>query len=310
MLSEKINLYENRDDITLTSYLIGSSQEMLGGKKRPAVLICPGGAYLSCSDREGEPVALRFAAMGYHAFVLRYSTYLGNQPGFPDLDEPLEINPNNIHPAPIRDIAKAILTIREYADEWLVDQEKIVLCGFSAGAHNCAMYAVYWDQPEINDYFDKDATVFRPEAVILGYGLSDYMLMKKLSMIPDHQKLFEASNSVFLGNKNPSEDILKKVSPALLVNERTPPMFLWATAEDELVPVQHTLKMATSLADHHIPFELHIYEEGKHGLSLATQASAYAKSQVNKRAACWITEAEEWLEKRFALPLAEKTQWE
>ena len=70
-----IKLYENRDDVTLTTYVLADSKEMLNGKARPAVLICPGGAYISCSDREAEPVAMAFAAMGYHAFVLRYSVY-------------------------------------------------------------------------------------------------------------------------------------------------------------------------------------------------------------------------------------------
>ncbi|MFS0779916.1 hypothetical protein ABC255_28535 [Neobacillus sp. 3P2-tot-E-2] len=70
MKSEVIKFYEDREDVTLTTYVISDSPELLGGNKRPAIIICPGGAYLSCSDREGEAVALRFAAMGYHAFVL------------------------------------------------------------------------------------------------------------------------------------------------------------------------------------------------------------------------------------------------
>ena len=76
MHTEVIKFYENREDVTLTTYVLKDSQELLDGKKRPAIIICPGGAYLSCSDREGEAVALRFASMGYHTFVLRYSTYM------------------------------------------------------------------------------------------------------------------------------------------------------------------------------------------------------------------------------------------
>ena len=75
MKTEKLCLYENRPDVTLTTYLIDDSRELMNGRKRPAILICPGGAYMFCSDREAEPVALRFMAMGYHAFVLRYSVY-------------------------------------------------------------------------------------------------------------------------------------------------------------------------------------------------------------------------------------------
>ena len=75
MKTEIIQLYPQNENVTLTSYIINDSVEMLNGKKRPAILICPGGGYLDLSDREAEPVALKFNAMGYHAFVLRYSVY-------------------------------------------------------------------------------------------------------------------------------------------------------------------------------------------------------------------------------------------
>lgn len=81
MITKTIELYDGRSDVTLTTYIRSNSLELLNGKERPAVLICPRGAYLGCSDREAEPVALRFVAMGYHAFVLRYSTY-SNSKGF------------------------------------------------------------------------------------------------------------------------------------------------------------------------------------------------------------------------------------
>ena len=176
MITTTIKLYENRQDVTLTAYILSDSPELLNGKKRPAVIVCPGGAYLGCSDREAEPVALRFAAMGYHAFVLRYSTYNNGAP-FKPVTGDLVVNPNSIHPAPMRDIGKAFLTIRSHADEWLVDTEKIAICGFSAGAHNCAMYSVYWQEPVICEFFGEPAEAFKPAASILGYGISDYHLL-------------------------------------------------------------------------------------------------------------------------------------
>jgi acetyl esterase/lipase len=126
------------------------------------VLICPGGAYLFCSDREAEPVALRFAAMGYHAFVLRYSTYFEGKPApFPLLGA-LEVNPHSVHPAPLRDIGAAFLTLRAHADAWRLDMDKIALCGFSAGAHNCAMYATHWHAPVLSEFFGAPPAAFNP----------------------------------------------------------------------------------------------------------------------------------------------------
>jgi acetyl esterase/lipase len=134
MKTETIKLYPGRNDVTLTSYILESSGELMGNRKRPAVLVCPGGAYLMCSDREAEPVALRFAAMGYHAFVLRYSTWFGFA-GFNFDFSSMKPVPEINHPAPLRDLGKAMLCIREHAEEWHVDESKIVIAGGSAGGH-------------------------------------------------------------------------------------------------------------------------------------------------------------------------------
>ena len=85
MKTEVIRLKEGREDVTLTTYVLQDSPDLLAGKSRPAILICPGGGYFNCSDREAEPIALRFAGMGYHCFVLRYSTYCRGEGFFPDL---------------------------------------------------------------------------------------------------------------------------------------------------------------------------------------------------------------------------------
>jgi acetyl esterase/lipase len=300
---EKIRLYENREDVTLTTYLIDDSTELMNGKKRPAIIICPGGAYMSCSDREAEPVALRFAAMGYHTFVLKYSTYFKGKLVVPDLNQELLVQEHCQYPNPMRDIGKSMLIIKEQEEVWLIDTEKIAICGFSAGAHNCAMYATHWNSPLLTDYFQKPAEMMRPSAVILGYTLSDYIFMKNSEKDELQHLVFEHSNTAFLGNKNPDNETFELVSPVKWVTKNTPPMFLWGTASDELVPVQHTIKLADALAQNKVPFAMHIFEDGNHGLSLATQASAQFQSQIDTTAAKWVELAEKWLEKRFALPL-------
>lgn len=312
MLTETIRLYEDRKDVTLTTYVIGEKGEMAAAGKRPAIIICPGGAYFGCSDREAEPIALKFSSMGYQTFVLRYSTYGEGEPCFPDISKPLPVKEHCQHPAPVREIGKAMLMIREHSDPWMVDTERIAVCGFSAGAHNAAMYSVYWHTPLLTEYFGVDADSLKPAAVILGYCLSDYLFMKKISneTKPMDKMFFAASNTAFLGEAEPSEEKLLAVSPSRLVTEKNPPAFIWATAADELVPVQHSIRMAHALADKKIPFEMHIFEEGPHGLSVSTQASALAKSEIYPDAAKWMDLADAWLQKRFALKLPEKTEFE
>ena len=312
MKTEIIKIYDNRDDVTLTTYILQDSPEMLAGKTRPAILICPGGAYLNCSDREAEPIAMKFASMGYHTFVLRYSVYCEGGKEFADISKPITVKAHCKYPIPMREIGKSMLIIREHANEWFVDTERIALCGFSAGAHNVAMYATNWHKNIISEYFNKDKENFRPAAIILGYTLSDYIFMRDnfTKAAPTDIMLFKASITALLGTDTPSEELLDEVSPAKQVTENMPPTYLWATANDELVPVQHSLLLAYALAEHNIPFELHIFEEGMHGLALATQATAASKKQIQSDAAKWADLAGCWLEKRFAFTLPDKTHFE
>lgn len=308
MISEKLYLYQDREDVTLTTYVLEDSPEMLKGKKRGAVLVCPGGAYLFCSDREGEPIAMAFANMGYHVFVLRYSVYFeGKAVDFEKWQQdaaqkkPIPVNPNSVYPNPLRDIGKAMLTIHDHAEQWHVDTEKIAICGFSAGGHNCAMYSVYWNQPVITEFFNRNAACFKPAASILAYPLTDYISMKDATFDdPQAKGLFHLVNIAYLGSDQPDDDLLHEVSPARLVHKQTPPTFIWSTAADGLVPIRQSTLMADALAQHNIPFEVHIFEKGEHGLSTATQSSAGTNELIDSDAAKWLPLCDAWLHKRFA----------
>lgn len=309
MIVQTLPLYPDRPSVTLTTYVLTDSPEMLNGQMRPAVLICPGGAYLGCSDREAEPVALRFAAMGYHAFVLRYSTYSSGGFGTVDFSRDLPPNPETIHPAPLRDIGKAFLTLHAHADEWLIDMERVAICGFSAGGHNCAMYSVYWHDPIITAHFGQPPEAFRPAAAILGYAITDYHLMFGDNLEEFERALSNAANVALFGVKDPTPAMLDAASPALRVTAKTPPTFLWATAGDALVPAENTTRMASALARAGVPFEVHVFEGGPHGLSLADQATAGSLMDIDADAAQWIMLAGAWLQKRFALRVPPRPAW-
>lgn len=313
MYYEKVKLYEGRDDVTLASYVWDDAADLLNGKTRPAVIICPGGAYLNLSNAEGEPVALAFANMGYNAFVLRYSVYsegIENADMFTSGGQ--GVKEHCIFPKPMQDIGAAMLYIREHSEAWHINMDQVAICGFSAGAHNCAMYSVYWNKPEIAGFFGVDPQMMKPAASILAYPITDYVYLQAgsgLSEDPVAASLFEDSSLAFLGTTKPSDKLLYKVSPVYLVDQNTPPTFLWATSEDNLVPVQHSILMARSLADAGIPFELHIFEKGMHGLGTAAEAGAGNLMQINDDAAQWIPMCHKWLQKRFRLPLPERPFW-
>lgn len=229
--------------VTLTAYLLDASPEMPNTRVRPAVLICPGGGYRGCSDREAEPIAAAFLAVGYHAFILRYS-----------------LNENAAFPRPLNDAEEALRLIRGKADEWGVDPGKIAACGFSAGGHLAAALGTMGK--------------VRPNALILGYPC----ILESMSAILPF----------------PIPSLEKKV------DRNTPPAFIFATAADQLVPVENSLQFAAALDRAGVPFELHVFQNGLHGLSLANPVtSSGRKDFVDADAAHWMDLCTAWLECLF-----------
>lgn len=298
MLSLTIPLYKDRQDVTLTTYIQDDADKMLKSP-RPAVLICPGGGYLKCATQEGEPVALRFAAMGYQTFILRYSTYFGgmNPQQLADCAEQILPIKNTIYPNSMLEVGMAMKLIYEHAQEWHVDIKRIALCGFSAGAHNVAMYAAKWQEPWIGKHIQIENEKIKPAAVILGYIAGDYFFNTE----EPHHILQTYSNMAMFGKTKLEKEDVEKVQPSKYITGDMPPAFLWATYEDTVVSVKNTIAMAEKLAEQKIPFELHIFEKGDHGLSLGMQESAKKKEQIRRDVSMWVPMAEIWLEKRFAL---------
>ena len=155
MNKEIRELFPERN-VTLTLYTIDNSPEFLTDVKRPAVIICPGGGYSFLSDREGEPIALRYLAAGFHAAVLRYG-----------------IKEYAPAPGPLKDIAAAVAYLKSLSVERNIDSENIFVCGFSAGAHVAAQLGVFWDNGELLPEYKDNTEAVRPAGMILGYPVLD-----------------------------------------------------------------------------------------------------------------------------------------
>ena len=133
------------------TYFWDSSKEMTPMKKRPAIVICPGGGYSFTSDREAEPIAMQFMAMGYQVVVLRYSV------------APVR------YPKQLFQLGSLVKHIKEHAEEYHVDSEKIFIAGFSAGGHLAASYGVFWDREEFWKEMGLEETDLKPAGLILSY---------------------------------------------------------------------------------------------------------------------------------------------
>ncbi len=224
----------------LTCWVQQTPVEVSGHRRKPAILILPGGAYRHTSPREAEPVALRFAAAGYAAFVLHYSCA-----------------PSRF-PTALREAAMAMRYIRENADVYEVDSRKVAALGFSAGGHLCGTLGTLFDAPEVADLGTPE--MLRPDALGLCYPVA-------VSWGRTHEGSFN--------NVSGGEEMLRqRLSLDRLVRPDMPPVFLWHTRDDDAVPCRNSLILAHAMEEAGVDFALHIYRKGKHGLSTA-DAMAY-----------------------------------
>ncbi|KAB1437522.1 alpha/beta hydrolase [Candidatus Galacturonibacter soehngenii] len=298
MIIKKRYVEENESGAYFTAYLLEDSKELLSGRKRPVVVIAPGGGYLFTSDREAEPIALKFLSLGYHAVVLRYTT--GDMEG----------NKVGVGKQALKELAHTIRYLRRKSDLWMIDSQKVVVCGFSAGAHLAASLGVHWqDQSLLNALSNQaESDQIKPNALILGYALLDYNVMLKKAEREDldekakaNLEFMKIANKALTGKSDLSQDIVKEYSPIYWVSQHTPPTFLWHTAKDNLVYAENSLKFALELAKHNVPYELHVFQDGEHGLSLANEVTANKKEQIDRECEVWFDLAVNWLKKYVTL---------
>ena len=252
----------------LYTYFLDSSIEMRPNEKRPVILMCPGGGYEMTSDREAEPMAMQFLAMGYHVAILRYSVC------------PVR------YPAALLQVAESVLYLKEHADEYHIDPEKIVVQGCSAGGHLAANYGIAWNSPFLTKLMGMEHD---PERLCVAGLLLCY------PVITSGEKAHEESFRNLLGEQY--EEKKEEFSLENQVTPDTPPTFLWHTATDETVPVENSLYFFQACLQQGVSAELHIYPVGGHGLSLANEETCRANGiGVQKECQSWIGLAQTWLE--------------
>lgn len=255
---------------TLTAYCPDNAMELGTDHTRPTVLICPGGSYQFVAFREAEPVALAFMARGYNAFVLNYS-----------------VAPQH-YPAALLQLAASVALLRQCTKRFHVNPNALFVAGFSAGGHLAGCLGTMWQQSWIAEQLGVRVKDISPTALILSYPV-----------ISLTQFSHRHSCNNLLGN---AADISQKSKLSLEqhVSKKTPPTFLWHTIADPVVPVENSLLFANALQANRIPFELHLYPQGGHGLSLCTaETSKGDPAHVNPHCATWFSLCNQWLRLMF-----------
>lgn len=226
---------EDKDIPTLTPFL-PEPDKATGA----AIVVCPGGGYGGLAAHEGKDYALFLNQQGLAAFVLKYR--LGSH-GYR-------------HPRMLQDAQRAIRLVRARAADWKIDLKRVGIMGSSAGGHLASTALTHFDAGKADAADPVERESCRPDLGILCYPV-----------ISLGEFTHQGSKNNLLG-KDPSEDLVKLLSNELQVTKETPPCFIWHTWEDNAVKVENALMFATALRKAGVPFDLHIYEKGRHGLGL------------------------------------------
>lgn len=255
---------EPADKPSLTIYLPPAEKGVGTG-----VVVCPGGGYGHLAvDHEGRQVAEWLNSLGVAAFVLRY-----------------RIAPRYHHPAPLQDAQRAIRTVRARGREWKVQPDRIGIIGFSAGGHLTSTAGTHFDKGEPAAADPIERVSCRPDFLILGYPVISFVEPCR----------HEGSMKNLLGDK-PDPALVEKFSSERQVTRETPPTFLFHTNADTGVPPENSVLFYLALRKAGVPAEMHIYEQGQHGVGLAPKDPVLSS---------WPGRCADWLKTRGMLKPAE-----
>lgn len=268
MICEKVFFpYKDDDSIHLTCYLHSESPEMPRAP-RDAILVIPGGGYTACSDREAEPIALAYMRYGLNAFVLRYST-----------------KAKSTFPRPLNEASLSVKFIKDNAVRFHINPDRIFAVGFSAGGHLCACLGTFHSMPSLLKELNIEKGENRVRGTILSYPV-----------ISTGEFTHMETRANLLGTDTPNDDDINRYSVEKNISPDTVPSFIWHTYEDTCVPVENSLLIATAMRKNNVPFELHIFQKGVHGLALCNEITKTDTDRfVEPSAECWLEMSVKWM---------------
>jgi acetyl esterase/lipase len=261
------NLPKAKEKTQVTLYIPDVWKEVDEGQTFPCIVICPGGSYWWCSEREAEPVALRMLGNGIAAAVVNYACQYQH------------------YPLQLLEILAAITYIRRNSKSLHIDPEKIAVMGFSAGGHAACTAGLFWQEKLAEDTLGIAHGEDKPNGMILCYPV-----------ITSGEFTHEGSMKCLLGD-DPNAELVAKMSLENQVTENAPKAFIWHTSEDGLVPVENSLLIATALHKKGIDVEMHIYPRGGHGLSLCdeTVTKRDGLDDAAKYCSDWVPHCIKWI---------------
>ncbi len=272
MIFDRIYLREDDREIYMDAYVPEPHHEIKMKNARRAVIVFPGGGYRFLSGRESDPVARKFLGEGICTFVLYYS-----------------IKEKAVEPRQLVDASLAVEHVRANAQKYGVDPDKIVVCGFSAGGHLAASIGTLWDRDFAKTSPDMPYGINKPNGMVLCYPVINAFDLMEGSRL---------KGDTIYGDPNTDVGAVTCRLDKCVKNGVTPPAYIWTTFEDTLVPPENSIHFALAMQNEHIPYELHVFNHGWHGLSLATPEVCGEEGYgVMPDIAEWADEALNWVQK-------------
>jgi acetyl esterase/lipase len=208
----------------------------------PAIVICPGGGYGHLAlDHEGHQIAAWLNSIGVTGVILEYR-HRGKGYG---------------HPAPLQDVQRALRLVRHHASDWHVEPSKVGVIGFSAGGHLASSVSVHYDGGDATATDAIERQPCRPDFSVLCYAVLGF-----------GQPFTHKGSQRNLLGKQPTAELVAKMSSDRQVTAKTPPAFLWHTTADGVVPPENSIAYYLALRKHKVPCEMHLFEKGRHGIGL------------------------------------------
>lgn len=235
-----------------------------------AIIICPGGAYWSLSQRCSEPGALHFLGGGRACFLLNYTIY-----------------PNGKYPQALLEISKAVAMIRENASKWHINPDKIYVMGLSAGGHLAGSLATMWHEDFIKEELGIEYGANKPNGAIICYPV-----------ISANEEISHSASFEHLLMDDDSPEMREYLSLENRVSDKTPPIFIWHAFEDDAVNVRNSIDFTSACRQHNVPVEFHLFPCGGHGFAMS-DTRCFKKELLTKAhdyVAKWSILCSEWLD--------------
>lgn len=263
---EKQKLSYKDHEFELDTYWLDLIKDFTVEVKHPIAIIYPGGRFTFQTDREAQPIALKFASEGFHALVLHYQLIEDNTP---------------VYPLALQETATTLNWLQTQAKIHQIDLDRVVLVGFSAGGHVVANF-----NSIMTDINARKKVISEPLNVLPAANLLCYPVIDLTAGYPKtaEHRLAVSENKFYWQSQ---EHLTAQAKPT----------FIWQTVDDMTVPVKNSLLYAQKMDELNLPFALHLFTSGKHGLSLGTYVTQQPGNplHLNEFVSVWWKLGMDWL---------------